>query len=356
MHKRLNRKRVATVVGARPQFIKAFALSRALREASDIEEILIHTGQHFDDNMSEIFFDELGIAPPQYHFRTRASEHGAATAHMLTCIEGVLLEENPEAVIVYGDTNSTLAGGLAAAKLRIPLIHVEAGMRSFRRKMPEEINRVATDHMSDVLLCSTRTAVQNLSREGITRNVHLVGDLMYDATLAATILAEIKSPILKTLSLTPNGYAVATVHRARNTNDPQMLRRVLDFIGNAAKNQPIVFPVHPRTAQAAARAGLDIRNTGAIVTEPLGYLDMCQLLHNASVIMTDSGGVQKEAYFHRVPCITLRDATEWVETVECGWNRLWTTPEYRSRQEIEDYGDGRAATKIVEIIRSGMEG
>jgi UDP-GlcNAc3NAcA epimerase len=354
MHKRINRKRIITVVGARPQFIKAFALSRALREASDVEEILIHTGQHFDDNMSDIFFDELGITPPQYHFTTRASAHGAATAHMLTCIEGVLLEENPDAVIVYGDTNSTLAGALAAAKLRLPLIHIEAGMRSFRRKMPEEINRVTTDHMSDVLLCSTRTAVQNLAREGITKNVHLVGDLMYDATLAATVLAEIKSPILKTLSLAPKSYAVATVHRARNTNDAQMLRRVLDFIADQAKNQPIVFPVHPRTAQAALRAGLDIRDTGAIVTEPLGYLDMCQLLHHASVIMTDSGGVQKEAYFHRVPCVTLRDVTEWVETIECGWNRLWTVGEYRKRQEIEDYGDGRAAAKIVEIVRSGV--
>jgi UDP-GlcNAc3NAcA epimerase len=354
MHKHLNRKRIATVVGARPQFVKAFALSRALREASDIEEILIHTGQHFDDNMSEIFFDELGMTTPQYRFTTRASEHGAATAHMLTCIEGVLLEQSPDAVIVYGDTNSTLAGALAAAKLRIPVIHIEAGMRAFRRKMPEEINRVVTDHVSDVLLCSTRTAVQNLAREGITQNVHLAGDLMYDATLAAIVLAEIRSPILQTLSLAPRSYAVATVHRARNTNDPKMLKRVLGFIAAEAKTQPIVFPVHPRTKQAAMRAGINLHEMGCIVTEPLGYLDMCQLLHNANVIMTDSGGLQKEAYFHRVPCITLRDVTEWVETIECGWNRLWTVGEYRNRQEIEDYGDGRAATKIVDIIRSGV--
>ncbi len=346
------KKRLVTIVGARPQFVKAFALSRALRSTSDVEEILVHTGQHFDNNMSEIFFDELGISPPQYHFTTRASEHGAATAHMLTCVEGVLLEENPDAVIVYGDTNSTLAGALAAAKLGIPLIHVEAGMRSFRRRMPEEINRVATDHMSDVLLCSTRTAVQNLAREGITRNVHLVGDLMYDATLAAAALAESKSAILKGLSLEPKAYGVATVHRARNTNDPELLKRVLGFIADQAKDRPIVFPVHPRTSQAAVRAGLDIRGTGAIVTGPLGYLDMCQLLHHAALIMTDSGGIQKEAYFHRVPCITLRDVTEWVETIECGWNRLWTVGEYRAQREIEDYGDGRAAAKIVDIIRA----
>jgi UDP-GlcNAc3NAcA epimerase len=349
-------RRVVTITGARPQFIKAFALSRALAAAPDFEEILVHTGQHFDDNMSAVFFDELGLQQPKYHLSVDGTGHGATTAQMLANLEAVLFAEKPDAAIVYGDTNSTLAGALAAAKLCIPVIHVEAGMRSFNRSMPEEINRIVADHLSEMLLCVTHTAVTNLAAEGIRKGVHLVGDLMYDATLFATAIAEKQSHILDRLTLTPKGYGVATVHRASNTDDPAALAAVLDFIAKEAARQPVVFPVHPRTAKAAANAGLDLGSTGALIVEPVGYLDMCQLLHHAAIVLTDSGGVQKEAYFHRVPCITLRDETEWVETVQCGWNRLWTEPDYKPRREIEDFGDGHSAKRIVECLRSNIGG
>lgn len=340
-------KKIVTIVGARPQFVKAFALSRALAAVPQIREVLVHTGQHFDDNMSAIFFDELGIKRPDYHFTVRGSDHGATTAQMLNSIEGAFVDERPDAVIVYGDTNSTLAGALAAAKLSLPLFHIEAGMRSFNRKMPEEINRLVTDQLSDVLFCSTRTAVENLRREGIGNNVYLVGDIMYDATLLATDLSRHKSKILERLALTPKSYGVATIHRANNTDDPALLAALLDFLSQEARRQPIIFPMHPRTAQAVANAGIDVARSGARIIEPLGYLDMSQLVHNASVVLTDSGGLQKEAYFHRVPCVTLRDETEWVETIACGWNRLWKDPVYRERREIDDYGKGDAAGKIV---------
>ncbi len=347
-------KKIATVVGARPQFIKAFALSRALKQAPDFEEMLIHTGQHFDDNMSAIFFSELDMPPPRYHFAIHGGGHGTMTARMLEEIEDVLIQEQPDAVVVYGDTNSTLAGALAAAKLHIPLIHIEAGLRSFDRRMPEEINRVIADHLSDILICPTRNAADNLAREGITRGVHLAGDLMYDAMRLATPLAERTSTILETLELNPGNYGVATVHRAANTDDPHMLERVFDFIAAEAQKRPIVFPLHPRTLEAAGRAGLDPGRTGIRVIEPVGYLDMCRLLHHAAVVLTDSGGVQKEAYFHRVPCITLRDETEWTETIDSGWNRLWTSDGYRERREIPDYGDGNAAPEIVAVMRRDL--
>lgn len=347
MHAPTQRKKIVTVVGARPQFVKAFALSRALGAAPNVEEVLIHTGQHFDDNMSAIFFDELGIKRPNYHFTVRGSDHGATTAQMLNSIEGALLEEKPDAVIVYGDTNSTLAGALAAAKLGLPLVHIESGMRSFNRRMPEEINRVVTDQLSDVLFCSTRAAVDNLAREGISRNVHHVGDIMYDATLLATSFSRRKSKVLERLSLAPKAYGVATIHRANNTDDPAILASLLDFIAEEARRRPIVFPIHPRTSQAAVAAKLDVHRTGAMIIDPVGFLDMCQLLHHASIVLTDSGGLQKEAYFHRVPCVTLREETEWVETIECGWNRLWRGPDYRERRDIGDYGQGDAAPKIV---------
>lgn len=349
-------KRLVTITGARPQFIKAFALSRALAAAPDMEEILLHTGQHFDDNMSAVFFEELGLQQPKYHLSISGAGHAVTTAQMLTNIESALLAEKPDAAIVYGDTNSTLAGALAAAKLRIPVVHIEAGMRSFNRRMPEEINRVVADHLSDLLLCSTRTAVANLAAEGVRNGVHMVGDLMYDATRIATAVAAKQSHILERLSLTPGSYAVATVHRAANTDDAAALQRTLDFIAEEATRRPVVFPVHPRTARAAAAAGLDLARTGAILTEPLGYLDICQLLHHADVVLTDSGGLQKEAYFHRVPCVTLRDETEWVETIECGWNRLWTVPSYRERREIADFGDGYAAENIVDCLRAALNG
>jgi UDP-GlcNAc3NAcA epimerase len=276
------------------------------------------------------------------------------TARMLEEIEDVLLQEKPDAVVVYGDTNSTLAGALAASKLNIALVHIEAGLRSFDRRMPEEVNRVVTDHLSDILICPTKVAIDNLAREGITRGVHLAGDLMYDAMTLATPLAEQRSTILETLALNPGKYGVATVHRAANTDDPEMLARILDFVAIEAQTQPIVFPLHPRTVAAASRAGLDPARHGIHVIEPVGYLDMCRLLHHAAVVLTDSGGVQKEAYFHRVPCITLRNETEWTETIDAGWNRLWTSEAYKERGEIPDYGNGNAATEIVSIIQTAL--
>lgn len=348
------RKKIVTVVGARPQFIKAFALSRALTDDPDFEEILVHTGQHFDDNMSAVFFSELEIPPPRHHFSIEPGAQGAVTGQMMAAIEGVLLKEKPAAVIVYGDTNSTLAGALAASKLRIPVVHIEAGLRSFNRAMPEEINRVVTDHVSDILFCPTGTAVANLTREGINNNVHRVGDLMYDATLIATPIAEHSSNILEKQALTPGGYGVATIHRAGNTDDKAALARILDFVATEANRQPIVFPVHPRTVAAMKNAGLDPNRDGIRVIEPVGYLDMCQLLHHAAIVLTDSGGVQKEAYFHRVPCVTLRDETEWTETVENGWNRLWNGGDYKPRRDIAEYGDGNAAGEILGILRTAL--
>ncbi|MBV9571803.1 MAG: UDP-N-acetylglucosamine 2-epimerase (non-hydrolyzing) [Alphaproteobacteria bacterium] len=344
-------KKVVTIAGARPQFIKAFALSRALAAASDFDEVLIHTGQHFDDNMSGIFFDELGIPQPKYHFATPRAERASAISQMLAGIHDALEAEKPDAVIVYGDTDSTLAGALAASRQRIPLVHIEAGMRSFDRRMPEETNRIAADHLSDLLLCVTATAIENLARERITEHVHHVGDLMYDATLLATSVAERRSNILERLSVKPGGYAIATVHRAANTDELETLRRILDYIANEAKRQAVIFPVHPRTARAAAAAGLDLTDTGAVIIEPLGYLGMCKLVHHANLVLTDSGGLQKEAYFHRIPCVTLRDETEWVETIDAGWNRLWTEPEYRERHDIPDFGRGNSADEIVSCLR-----
>ncbi len=349
-----SRKKIVTVVGARPQFIKAFALSRALKDEPDFEEILVHTGQHFDDNMSAVFFSELDIPPPRHHFAVANSSHGAMTGEMLKAIEAVLISEKPEAVIVYGDTNSTLAGAIAAAKLGIVLIHIEAGLRSFNRSMPEETNRVVTDHVSDLLFCPTRAAVANLAREGIERGVYRTGDLMHDATLIATPIAERMSVILTELGLTAGQYSVLTVHRASNTDDAAMLSRLLQYVSAQAGGAPIIFPVHPRTLAVMEKAGIDPTTKGIRPTAPLGYLDMCKLLHHARAVFTDSGGVQKEAYFHRVPCITLRDETEWTETVECGWNRLWQTAQYRPRHDIKDYGDGNAAREIVAAIRSEM--
>jgi UDP-GlcNAc3NAcA epimerase len=322
-----------------------------LKNDRDFEEILVHTGQHFDDNMSSVFFSELEIAPPRHHFTVNNTAHGAMTGEMLQSIEHVLISEKPSAAIVYGDTNSTLAGALAAAKLQIPVIHIEAGLRSFNKRMPEEINRIVTDHVSDILFCPTRVAAANLEREGINRGVNLVGDLMYDATLIATPIAERNSTILDDLELSPRRYGVATIHRAANTDDAAMLSRLFDYCAGHAREMPIILPIHPRTLAAAKRAGIDPARPGIRVVQPLGYLDMCKLVHHASVVLTDSGGLQKEAYFHRVPCVTLREETEWTETVACGWNRLWETADYRPRHDISDYGKGDAARQILETVR-----
>ena len=346
--------RLVSVVGARPQFIKAFPFSRAVQAHPGFKEILVHTGQHFDTFMSDIFFTELAIPAPCYHFDIHGGGHGAMTGRMLAAIEEVLVAEKPDAVLVYGDTNSTLAGALAAAKLGIPLVHAEAGLRSFNRNMPEEINRIVADRLSSVLLCPTATAIENLAREGITQGVHKTGDLMNDATRLASALAEKHSDIVACLGLKSKAYGVATIHRAENTDDPEMLGRIASFIGAEARKEPIVLPLHPRTRDAAKNAGVDFAKNGVRVIDPVGYLDMCRLLQSANIVLTDSGGLQKEAYFHRVPCVTLRNETEWVETVACGWNRLWTVADYRPRREISEYGDGHAAEEILGILAAAL--
>lgn len=306
-----------SIVGARPQFIKAAVLSRELRKQHT--EILVHTGQHYDENMSDIFFQEMEIPKPDYNLNIGSGSHGEQTGAMLEGIEKILLQEKPDWCLVYGDTNSTLAGALAASKLHIKIAHVEAGLRSFNRRMPEEINRVLTDHVSDLLLCPTQTAVENLEMEGITKGVHLSGDVMYEALMWAVEKAKNSSKILQDLDSTPKTYLLATVHRAENTDNPEKLKNILDAFDQI--NEVIIWPVHPRTRKKIQELNWQPRNHLKLI-EPIGYLDMALLETNASVIVTDSGGVQKEAYWLQVPCVTLREETEWVETVESGWNKI----------------------------------
>lgn len=343
--------KILSVVGARPQFVKAAAVSRAITQQGSITETMVHTGQHFDADMSDVFFDELGIPAPAYNLGIHGGDHGAMTGRMLEGIEEIVLSERPDWVLVYGDTNSTLAAALAAAKLHVAVAHVEAGLRSFNRRMPEEVNRVLTDHLSQLLLCPTRTAVENLRREGIERHVHAVGDVMYDATLDAVARSSDSADILKRIGAPDGGFALATVHRAENTDDEDRLRSVIDYLKDQARERAVVLPLHPRTRQAATRHGLDF--DGLLVCAPVGYLDMARLLNACEMVLTDSGGIQKEAYFHRKPCVTLRDETEWVETVDCGWNRLWRGADYRPKAEITDYGDGSAAQRIVDLLMAG---
>jgi len=345
-------KKIATVIGARPQFIKAAPLSLEIAKSGQIEEVCIHTGQHFDENMSGVFFRELGLPKPAYQLDIHGGPHGQMTGRMMEAIEAIFLKDRPDAVLVYGDTNSTLAGGLAAAKLHIPVVHVEAGLRSFNRSMPEEVNRVLVDHISAMLLCPTSAAVKNLTNEGITKGVYQVGDLMYDAILQLSPVAAKHSRILEKLLLEPKGYGVATLHRAENTDSPDALRKAMAFLVRLAEEIPLVLPLHPRTRKALADAGIDVTRSQLKLIDPVGYLDMHMLLSHANVVATDSGGVQKEAYFYRVPCITLRSETEWVETVENGWNRLWHVDEYRPRHEIKEYGSGDTAKRILELLNS----
>jgi len=316
--------RIVTIVGARPQFIKAAAVSRALRPVLEIEEILGHTGQHYDDNMSEVFFRELDLADPDYHLGIGSGSHGWQTGRMLEAIEQVLVAEKPGTVMVYGDTNSTLAGALAAAKLNIPVAHVEAGLRSFNRRMPEETNRVVADHVSDLLFAPTITARLNLLAEGVAENrIHLVGDVMYDAALYYGAKAERTSGILPSLQLKSMEYVLATVQRAENTDSRSSLTTLFEGLIEVSRTIPVILPLHPRTRQALEREGLLDRVAEALrVIAPVGYLDMVMLERHARLIVTDSGGVQKEAFFYQVPCVTLRQETEWVELVELGWNRL----------------------------------
>jgi len=359
--------KLVDIVGARPQFVKLAPILKAINEHNaahpdrPIHEVLIHTGQHYDYQMSGVFFDELGLKPPDYHLGVGSATHGAQTGEMLRRIEEVLLKEKPDVVMVYGDTNSTLAGALAAAKLHIPVAHVEAGLRSFNRRMPEEINRILTDHISDLLFCPTETAVENLAREGITRGVHLVGDVMYDAALQYLELAERKSPILEQLGLQPRSYALATIHRAENTDDPTRLAGILEGLRRVhSSGVPVVMPLHPRTRRALERNHLS--PDGIRILEPVSYLDMLVLEKHARVILTDSGGVQKEAFFFRVPCVTLRQETEWVETVETGWNALAgqnpssigacalrPTPVHAN---LQPYGTGDTSTLVIEHLLS----
>ena len=340
--------RLVTIVGARPQFVKAAAVTRIIRARRDIVELMIHTGQHFDADMSAIFFEELAIPAPVRDLGVNGGGHGEMTGRMLHLLETALQELHPDAVLVYGDTNSTLAGGLAAAKLHMPVAHVEAGLRSYNRRMPEEINRVLVDHLCALSFCPTRAAVANLAREGIDEGVEEIGDVMYDATLFAAAVARERSTVLERLGLRPRDYAVATLHRAENTDDAGALAKAVAYLAAEAARRIVVMPLHPRTRAAVARAGLSLGPIRA--TPPLGYLDMHRLLQDAALVLTDSGGLQKEAYFHRVPCVTMREETEWVETIEHGWNRLWSVPEHRPRSEIPDYGDGHAAERIVDLL------
>lgn len=344
--------RVLTVVGARPQFIKASPVSHALSEAG-VFEVLVHTGQHFDTLMSDVFFAELNIEKPAYNLNINSLGHGAMTGRMLEKLEATMVAESPDLVLIYGDTNSTIAAALAAVKLHVPVAHVEAGLRSFNRRMPEEINRVVADHLSALLFCPTSAAVRNLANEGITAGVHAVGDVMYDTTLLAVQRAEGRSRILERLGLISKSYAVATLHRAENTDDPGRFTRLLEWLDAAAAQAPIIFPAHPRTRKLMERLGNQPRRMR--VVDPLGYLDMAMLVHHASAVYTDSGGLQKEAYFHRVPCVTLREETEWIETIEAGWNRLWNAPSYAPRRDIPDYGTGRSAQAIAALIRDFVE-
>jgi len=313
-------RKILTIVGARPQFIKAAAVSRVLRK--QFQEVLVHTGQHYDENMSQVFFDELNIPHPEVHLGIGSGRHGAQTGAMLSAIEEVLLKEKPDRVLVYGDTNSTLAGTLAAVKLHIPVAHVEAGLRSFNRRMPEEVNRVVTDHVADILFCPSETAVNHLAGEGITSGVHAVGDVMYEALMHASGIAEQKSDVFDRFHLSPGGYALATLHRPENTDDPVRLSEQIAALQDVAREFPIYFPVHPRTWLKLQAMGLNSDEGGLHLIDPLGYLDMVQMEAGAKVILTDSGGIQKEAYWFHVPCVTLRDETEWVETVQQGWNVL----------------------------------
>jgi UDP-GlcNAc3NAcA epimerase len=351
--------RVLTVTGNRPQFIKASAVSPALRRQA--EEVLVHTGQHYDDELSRVFFDELQVPRPEHELGIGGGSNTDQTARMLGALEPLLDEVEPDAVLVYGDTNSTLAGALVAAQGQVPLAHVEAGMRSFDRRMPEELNRVVTDHLAALLLCSSETAVQNLEREGAAGEVRMVGDVMVDVARLLQPRARERREALAAHGVEPGHYLLATVHRAGNVDDPARLERLVELL--TALPDPVVLPLHPRTDARLRAAGLDARlraAPGVILTPPLGYLDFTALLCHARAVLTDSGGVQKEAYLAGVPCVTLRDTTEWVETVDLGWNVLVDLDAAAARAALERprpaehpqlYGDGRAGERVVEALR-----
>ena len=365
-----------SIVGARPQFVKAAMIAAAIREHnrmvaphSRIRHSLVHTGQHYDRNLSDVFFDELPLPKPKHHLGVGSGSHGKQTAALLERTEQVLLEERPDVVIVYGDTNSTVAGALAAAKLKICIAHIEAGLRSFNRLMPEELNRVVTDHLSDLLFCPTETAIRNLKREGITNGVFLTGDVMLDAVLSFRELADKRSRLLPGLGLEQSAYILLTIHRAENTDSIGRMVKVVELLTRLKR--PTVFPIHPRTRDRLASAPKlralhkALLNAGNMrVIDPVSYLDMLALESNARLVLTDSGGVQKEAYFLGVPCLTLRDETEWTETLKGGWNRLVDAPSKgtlplleslwarngsgpKGRPNLSAFGDGQAARLTV---------
>ena len=353
-------KKILTIAGTRPQLVKIAAVSRVLRES--FEEVLVNTGQHYDYNMAGVFFDELNIPKPDYDLGIGSDTHGRQTGRMMMAVEEVVEKEKPDAILVYGDTNSTLAGATVASKLHIPIIHIEAGLRSYNKEMPEEINRIMTDHVSTLLFAPTDLAVNNLAKEGITKGVHQVGDVMYDAVLYNMALAEEKHS-LKDYKLNSKEYVLGTIHRADNTDDKNRLEAILKAF--AALGEKVYLPLHPRTRSKIDSYGLNgiLEQAGNIeIVEPISYLEMLLLERHAKAIVTDSGGVQKEAYFAKVPCITLRDQTEWVETIETGWNQLVNPLEVNLAEKLSNlqagepienlYGDGEAAKKIVVIMKS----
>lgn len=347
-----------TIIGARPQFIKASVVSKALRNQG-VKEILVNTGQHYDDNMAKIFFEEMGIPRPDYNLGVGSGTHAAQTSASLVGIENIILDEKPDALIVYGDTNATIAGALAASKLHLKLIHIEAGLRSYNRQMPEEINRIVTDVLSDLLFVPTQIAVDNLKKEGIVNGVHIVGDVMVDALMEYTEVAETKSDILDRLAIEKKSYVLLTIHRPSNADNNERIAKILEQV--AASKLPVIFPVHPRSRKSAESLIEKVSDHVRLI-DPVGYLDMMLLEKYAKMIVTDSGGVQKEAYLHKTPCLTVRGETEWLETVRDGWN-------YLVGDNLEDisqlmaqfpepkawhshYGDGHAAERIVKILMS----
>lgn len=377
--------KIANIIGARPQFIKYFPISKAIETVNDqsesmIEDILVHTGQHYDYAMSKVFFDELGIKAPDYHLEVGSGNHGAQTGQIISKVEDVIFKEKPDIVVVYGDTNSTLGAAVAASKRHIPVVHVEAGLRSFNKYMPEEINRVLTDYISTFLLCPSKTAIRNLMDEGFRNilnngllvpqdyfsqnrdlintdknnpSVINVGDVMYDVLFYAVEIAERKSSILEQMNLTRGKYYLLTLHRAENTDNPDRFEEVIGFINNLTSDKTVIFPMHPRTKKVYEGAEKKFAGNVKII-EPVGYFDILMLLKNSSLVMTDSGGMQKEAYWLKIPCVTLRDETEWVESIESGWNVLYKNyngSHISVDREAGSYGDGNTAERIVSLLR-----
>ena len=356
--------KVLTVIGNRPQFVKAAAVSTKLRERAD--EVLVHTGQHYDHELSEIFFEELKLPPPDRQLETGSGSHAEMTGAIMNGLEPLVAELEPDAMLVYGDTDSTLAGALVAAKAEVPLAHVEAGMRSFNRSMPEEINRVVADALAGLSLCSTEVAVKNLENEGLGETARLVGDVMADVALVFGPIADRRSDALERLGLEPRGYCIATAHRAGNVDDPANLAKLLEVLARGAREAPVIFAVHPRTrARLEASGELEgLEERGIRAIEPIGYLDITKLVRNSRAVLTDSGGLQKEAFLASVPCVTMREETEWVETVETGWNRLvgldpdaaeralaeLPRPGEQSSPAAEIYGGGKAGERVSEEI------